>query len=503
MTEEKDKIKRYLASNNSWYQLMQKSIKLDGKKYPQGYHWLIAFHQLSIVTNLTKTLENLPEKHPLKSQPLPSKSIKVKLKPITEELKTLLGTVKKNRKINFSGLHFKNETDFSNFVFPLDTNFKNTKFSKDAFFNNAIFSKDVFFNNAIFCETADFEDAIFQNEDSYRKETAKFRSTVFEKIANFRNATFWGYANFKSSKLKGRAFFQKATFKWHAPRFYDATFNNEMTWAGITLPKFAEAKVDRYKKVDDEFKLDKCDECTKCTECAERAKCAKCTECAELAKCAKCTECAELAKCAKCTECAELAKCVKHYKCSKCKALIEQNRTRRIEENQNSYENTAILLAGKNKYHDQHFFFREEMRCRRELEYDPFIRLAYKLYENLADYGYGIDRAFKAWVRHVIYGFIAILIMAGISVIIQSWYGHWQGVINLADTFSCSALVSATNATPYVFIGADNGFLMNCYKGLQSLNPFIFNVIRIVQTVVGVTLLFLFLLTLRIRFRIK
>ncbi len=453
------------AEENSWYKFMKKTIELDGDKHPHGWHWFWGLHYLYNVTqkdslfDIPTIQDNLPDRHWLKKvddAELNEINNTDNYPELFTAMYTLMRSIKVADVIDFSKLKFNNTCYFSNLVFPIDTDFKNTEFSKD-----------VFFNNAVFCETADFEDAIFQNEDSYRKETAKFRNTIFKKIANFRNATFWGYANFKGAKLEGRAFFQKAKFEWHAPRFYDATFNNEMTWAGITLPKFAEAKVDRYKKVDDEFKLDECDECAKCTECAERAK------------------------------------CVKHVKCDKCNELIEQNRTRRIEENQNSYENTAILLAGKNKYHDQHFFFREEMRCRRELEDDPFIGLAYKLYENFADYGYGIDRAFKAWVRHIVYGFVAILIMASISIIIQSWYGHWQGVINLADTFFCSAVVSATNATPYVFIGADDGFLMNCYKGLQSLNPLIFNVIRIVQTVVGVALLFLLLTTLRVRFRLK
>ncbi len=461
MAEEKDNIKRYLANNNSWYMLMQKSIELDGEEYPQGYHWLIAFHQLSIVTNLTKTLENLPEKHPLKSQPLPSESIKVKLKPITEKLKTLLGTVKKDRQINFSGLHFKNEIDFSNLVFPLNTNFRNTKFSKDAFFNNAIFSKDVFFNNAIFCETADFEDAIFQNNDSYRKETAKFRSTVFEKIANFRNATFWGYANFKGSKLKGRAFFQKATFKWHAPRFYDATFNNEMTWSGIKLPKFAEAKVDRYTKVGEEFEPVKCNKCTNCARCAR---------------------------------CVERDRCVKCSKCSKCKALIKQNRRRRIEENQNSYENTSILLEKHRKYHDEHLFFRHEMYCRRWLG-SPFSKTIHFLYEWMADYGYGVGLALLWWFVHIILGAVALMLFT-ICYWAYSLTEFWK-ILN------CVTPVSFANANPYAFFSFDGGKLAGCYTKLGYLLPVTFGIIRIVQTVIGVALLFLLLLTLRVRFRLK
>ena len=339
--------------------------------------------------------------------------------------------------------------------------FNNVVFLKDAFFNDAKFFENAYFNDAVFCETADFEDATFQTKDSYCKETAKFRNTVFEKIANFRNATFWGYANFKGAELKGRAFFQKAQFEWHAPRFYDATFNNEMTWAGITLPKFAEAKVDRYTKVGEEFKLDECDECARCAECAERAKCVK------------------------------HYKCIKHYKCSKCKALIEKNRRRRIEENQNSYENTSILLEKHRKYHDEHFFFREEMRCRRWLG-SPFSKTIHFLYEKIADYGYGVGQALFYWALHIACGAYFI-----------AWIASFFKASIYSKNVSCAISVSFTNANPYAFLGFSGKKLMGCYTYFEGVMPINIAIINVVQTVIGVTLLFLLLLTLRIRFRLK
>ncbi len=462
---------------------MQKSIELDGTNFPRGYHWFWGLYFLH--ENVTKfpkinlkALQNKsPDEHWLRKieadetgfipdseiDEIPPSAIQNNKLCILHDY---LNEIEYPKDIDFSGLLFKKKTNFSNLIFPIDTDFSNSKFLKDvllndtkflskADFSNTAFSQDVLFNDAIFFETADFEDATFQSKDSYRKETAKFRNTIFKKIANFRNATFWGYANFKGAKLAGRAFFQKAQFECHAPRFYDATFNNEMTWAGIKLPKFAEAKVDRYTKVDDEFKPVKCGECTDCAKCVERDK------------------------------------CIKHAKCVRCKKLIEENRTRRIEENQNSYENTAILLAGQNKYHDQHFFFREEMRCRRELEGDTLIRWAFGLYEGLTDYGYGIERAFKAWAWHIVFGIIAIATTASCAG------------VGLQENLFCSISTSIANANPFVFVIIKDGSLMECYKELNMRSPMMFGAIRGFQTFIGVTLLFLLLTTLRIRFRLK
>ena len=182
-----------------------------------GLHYLYNVTQKDSLFDIPTIQDNLPDRHWLKKvddAELNAINNTDNHPKLFKAMHTLMRNIKVADVIDFSKLQFNNTCYFSKLVFPIDTDFKNT-----------VFSKDVFFNNAIFCETADFEDATFQNEDSYRKETAKFRNTIFKKIANFRNATFWGYANFKGAKLEGRAFFQKATFKWHAPRFYDATFN--------------------------------------------------------------------------------------------------------------------------------------------------------------------------------------------------------------------------------------------------------------------------------------
>ncbi|MGU9963845.1 MAG: pentapeptide repeat-containing protein [Candidatus Halichondribacter symbioticus] len=442
------------AKSSDWLWFMEKTILFDKEhRIPKGWHWYMGFcylkEQEKIATFSTKkTAKTIPDDHWLKIKDKISSDDKtpISLKPrgdykTMEKWATNIQAPNKIAKINFSK-PFKKAIDFSNFIFPIDVSFENIKFSgkadfrdtlffKDARFNDAKFLKDVRFDDAIFLETADFKNAIFHEETSNSKETAKFRNTIFEKIANFKNATFWGYANFKGAELKGRAFFQDAIFKHHAPRFYGAKFNNEITWAGIQLPDFSIADVDKNYKDNTADDGETCDEKT------------------------------------------------------------ETNRRRRIEENQNSYENTAILLEGTKKYHDQHFFFREEMRCRRELEGNIFIRWAFGLYERVADYGYGIERALKIWLWNIVVGFVLIAIIA-----------YYQGLEIGQGTF-CSISTSFANANPFVFFGFKEGALMDCYECLHDLSPLLFGTIRGLQTLIGIPILFLLLTTLRVRFRLK
>ena len=443
----------------AWKRLAIQAIKLNKDFEPKGQHWFYAIHSLLGIRTI-KTIQSLPKGHPFKLLSLEA-GHEHKLDTITKELKSLLGDIKKVKEIDFSELTFDECIDFSNFIFPKDTSFKHAKFPhdinfldtiflKDAVFNDSKFFKNVYFNNAVFYETADFEEAIFQGKKSHCKETAKFRNTVFAKIANFRNATFWGYANFKGAKLAGRAFFQEAKFKWHAPRFYDATFNNEITWAGIKLPKFKKAPVDKCRKATDD----------------------------------------ELTKFGKKFVYFNYKDTFKNFKTLaslETFKTIRKNKRRRIEENQNSYENIAILLDKANKYHDQHFFFRQEMRCRRWLVKNCFIRFPYTLYQYFADYGYGVGRAFSCWFAHICF-WAGILFLFGFKDELKTY-----------ERFACSALTSVSNAHSFLFSKGKR--LNDCYE--MASDKLTFNLFWAGETILGVLFLFLLLLTLRVRFRIN
>ena len=354
-----------------------------------------------------------------------------------------LEDIQKVQKIDFSNLIFKEKVNFPEFVFPIEVSFENSVFSDGVDFKNTLFIKDADFTNTKFLQDVHFDDAIFFDTANFKGaefygETAKFRNTIFKKIADFTNAKFEAYANFKSAKLKGRTSFQKAKFKFHAPRFYGAEFNNEMTFFGMVPPKFVSIFPPKLIRTSDE-KLDKSPKNIIAFWIDRKKK-------------------------------------KKKYR-------------QRIQENQNSYENTAILLEEKKKYHDQHFFFRQEMTCRRRIERRVAIRWAFWLYEKLANYGYGIDRALFWWATHMVFGVLVIATM----------YGDMQFYENLP----CAISVSFANANPYAIFGFDSVKLAECYDMFNVQAPISFAIIKVIQTILGVAFLFLVLLTLRVRFRLK
>ena len=481
----------------TWVRFMDESIKRDNRsrpKKPHGWHWFWGlyylqkhFPQNTPSIDFVQIIKTFPNKHWLKieerehyyeaiegtshykapkTRETHHRSVKAWVKSFT--------IVGKITEINFSDKSFNKLKNFSNFVFPLDTDFSNTKFSKDILFENAVFYEDVNFENAQFHKTPETH-----------KETAKFKDAVFMNTANFNKTIFNAYANFKGAHFGGRTIFQQAEFGFHAPRFYGATFNNEIILNRIKLPEAKKNKLSEIKRdKDNEDETDN--------------------------------------------------------------DIYQKT----VEENKSAYETLIYLMGEQHKHHDRHRFFREEMRwrqlgniltrerrrdesregvdehnsiCRRIRRYSTIalfwlynecikpllpnktdknysipqrlennVTIAFFwLYEKITDYGYSIGRAFSWWLGHI---FIGVIVIAIIS---------WYACIKLEDIAFCSVSVSVANANPFVFIIIEDGSLMDCYEKLNKHSPMIFGVVRGIQTFIGVTLLFLLLTTLRIRFRLK
>ncbi len=136
------------------------------------------------------------------------------------------------------------------------------------------------------------------------------------------------------------------------------------------------------------------------------------------------------------------------------------------------------------------------MRCRQKFEENYFTYCSYWLYEKFANYGYGIESAVAAWFWHMVLGAHIIAIMA----FVNAWWAGWKdGALEITKSILCAVPVSFSNAHRFLFF--KDGAFSGCY-GYFTENLF-FNIIWGFQTVIGIILLFLLLLTLRIRFRLK
>ena len=143
-------------------------------------------------------------------------------------------------------------------------------------------------------------------------------------------------------------------------------------------------------------------------------------------------------------------------------------------------------MESLNKYHDQHFFFRQEMRCRRKLG-SFFNYLIYGLYQGLANYGYGVGHAFMAWFLHICFW----------SVIL--YFFVFQGKCGLYQRLTCSFFTSLSNA--HSFFLSKKERLTNCSEIIKDTS--LFDFAWAMETISGALFLFLVLLTLRTRFRLK
>ena len=138
-----------------------------------------------------------------------------------------------DEKINMSGFIFPGFTSFKGAVFRADVSFDHAIFDESASFESTIFEKGasftkanlgalVFFNRATFESYASFGEATFRSND--------FDRVNFKKTAWFIHAIFSDNAKFNGARFEGRTFFAFATFNKGAT-FDSATFLNRTTFS--------------------------------------------------------------------------------------------------------------------------------------------------------------------------------------------------------------------------------------------------------------------------------
>ncbi len=515
MTDTEDEVELKPAEENPWYVFMEKTLELDeaGKK-DRGWHWFWGLyylrHELSKFPkfDIKEIQDKLPNNHWLKKERGLPPDYSTDFKTLVSNFKESYSNPDGVTKIAFVSRDFTASINLSNFIFPIVTQINKSVFSDSSNFNNAIFFKNVYFNDTKFCENANFENTAFYGDVTVFMDVnfekvanftnAKLQSYTYFKIAkfldnaNFKNASFLKNADFTDAVFSETANFEKATFSGETAKFRDATFTKIVNFKETTFEGYANFKTSTFdgrtifQKAT--FKLH-----------APRFYGAKFNN--------------EM-----------ILNGIKLPEPTRYKKDDEEESNddyqKRVEENQSAYETLVFLMETLNKYHDRHFFFREEMRWRQventlkqqELKNDSVRRknewylLSYRriknkwkrfenrltiiffwLYENLSDYGYGIGRAFIWWLGNICF-WTGMLFFFG--------YEHIQFTF---ERLMRSFLASLSNAHSF-FLSKSEGLSGCCNKNESTL---IFDMIWAVETILGVLFLFLFLLTLRIRFRLK
>ncbi len=325
---------------------------------------------------------------------------------------------------------------FANLIFNEEVNFSNFIFPLPVDFTDTDFKKIAHFNKAFFYQATFIRTRFFDIASFLEIQTLieiNFNDAVFYNIAHFINSKFKGVANFSRVTFSSRVFFNSVIFEQMA-YFINTRFE-------VHTPNFYNAKIS----------ADLIWECD-----------------------------------------------VNYWPQTEKHEMDETDAYRRvrIKQNRNAYENLVSQMNKLDKYHDGHFFYRQETRCRQQFEKNYFTYCSYWLYEKFADYGYGVESAVAVWFWHMVLGAQAIAIMA----FINAWWASWKGgAWETTKSVFCSIPISIANSHSFLFF--NKGPLSGCYKYFTGNN--FFNTVWLFQIILGVIFLFLLLLTLRTRFRLK
>ena len=142
---------------------------------------------------------------------------------------------------------------------------------------------------------------------------------------------------------------------------------------------------------------------------------------------------------------------------------------------------------------DRRRFFRLKMHARRWVD-GCFLRVANWLFETIADYGWGVERACFWWLGHWLVASLILLVNACFGTTTVAW---WK--------LSLAALGTGfANAHAFLFLTANGGYLAANRKVLEYNDAWGVLTVGVgtIETVLGPIFLFLLLLTLRNRFRL-
>ena len=161
------------------------------------------------------------------------------------------------------------------------------------------------------------------------------------------------------------------------------------------------------------------------------------------------------------------------------------------------YQRLTKLMNGHEKFNDQHFFFRKELRAQRRAEGRSIAGAMNWSYGLVCEYGYGLSRIVMIWFAHII---LAAVALWGIRVFDESEHTiSWRAAYSSIGEFPDALAISFANA--HVLLNLRGSFLEDTVKAWEGVA--LFNAIGITQTVIGVIILFFLLLTIRNRFRMR
>ena len=376
---------------------------------------------------------------------------------------------------DFRNTTFVGMAKFDNSAFEMRSRFDQSEFENTVYFRSATFKETTVFDGTRFKVSAYFEktkfmavpgvagcslggvgfrNAIFTNEVNLREAfleiSGDFEGAKFEDAANFQSIVFSKNANFRKTEFSRVADFSFSEFKQES-NFSDASFESTTYFRSTNFfepPKFFEADLHE----DTDFSgID-----------WHRS------------------------------EGSYTASFWSRIACNWNNGRMDSDIVSASSAMQ-AWDRLALVMSKLEKSPERHNFYRLRMRAQRKRDGWGLVSLVNWLFEVLADYGWSVRRALISWLLH----FVGM----GLFLFTQAWSSseEWRGIL------SDSLLVSFANAHAFLGLAGNGGYLYEARIRLATKihDVSVLNAVGVLETVIGPILLFLLLLTLRNRFRLR
>lgn len=354
---------------------------------------------------------------------------------------------------NFRNAIFIESADFGGATFQDGVLFDGATFEDSAHFKGTVFQCHAAFINSTFKAEAYFLDATFKHKLGYQGEVlggVSFNHATFHDSADFRGVTFGTEADFQHATFHRRTDFQYAKFE-RSVIFNDALFHAVTTFNGSLFkqpPKFFETKLHEDTDFDG----------------------------------------------------VDWRQAESSYALSWWEVIRDcaaRNRAESLALNTNSairaWDRLALIMSKLEKLPERHEFYRLRMRAQRRKDRCGLLSLMNWLFDVSSDYGWSLRRAVAFWAGHC--AVMAFVLSAGASpppAKLKCRHVLW-------DSF----LTSFANAHSFLGLASEGGYLNGARECIANQTGWILNAVGVFQTILGPILLFLVLLTVRNRFRLR
>ena len=345
----------------------------------------------------------------------------------------------RNSAIDFADVEFPGMTSFMGFVIGGETRFDRATFPDAiAFFNEVTFAGNISFDDA------EFNGAFIALKSEFAG-SISFSGANFSRSANFSGCKFLTNVGFENAQFMGDAYFNGCTFR-HGARFANAAFDQGADFGSTDFQGATHFLRTKFKtRIPGFFE-------------------------------------------------ATLHEYTEWHGSEWPQVPINDDDAR---DQVQRYQRLTRLMNGHEKFNEQHFFFRKELRAQRRADGWSIAGAMNWFYGLVCDYGYGLSRIATIWLAHIM---IAAAALWGIRILEASERMFpWREACSSIGDFPDALAVSFANA--HALLNLSGRFLEETKKGWEGIA--LFNLIGITQTVLGVIILFFLILTIRNRFRMR